>query len=354
MSPSLDIKNKKVLLRMPNWIGDFVMATPLIKDIKSEFPDCHLTLLLSKGFAGLVEADDLVDEVIAAPSLRGLLSNSVKQDVFSEIRSKGFDVNILTTNSFSSALQSWQSDIPLRVGFKNEFRSFFLSHPINFPHNKQKQHLVKTYKKLLSPFGIAESSTKPYLNISTQSLDDARKLLSEYGINPGEHTILGINPGAAYGSAKCWPQERFAEVAKRLSENEHTRILFFGAPEQKGMIDHICSQQNDKVINLASKTNLSQLIALIKLSDIMLSNDSGPMHLSYALETPVVAVFGSTNDTATGPYCFGRVIHKRVSCSPCYLRKCPIDFRCMRSITADEVCHTLSVFLEKHSSKRFV
>jgi heptosyltransferase II len=353
MSNLINLENKKILLRMPNWIGDFVMATPLISDIKNNFPSCHLSILCPKAFAGLAKSDPLVNEVIVGQSLRGILPNQGKRDVINYCKSKGFDLSILTTNSFSSALHAWRMNIPYRVGFKNEGREIFLSHPLFYPKNKQKQHLVKTYKKLLTPLGIEESLTKPYLKVSNESLSWVKDFLKTYDVDVDKHILIGVNPGAAYGSAKCWPKERFAKVAEYLSSFENVRVLFFAPPDQKSMIDDICAEQNKRVLNLAGKTNLEQLLGMIKTSDIMLSNDSGPMHLSYALETPVVAIFGSTNEVATGPYCLGRVIHKHVSCSPCYLRKCPVDFRCMKAISVEEVCQNLKNFLKEHSSKVF-
>ncbi|SCA58854.1 hypothetical protein AB751O23_AV_00030 [Chlamydiales bacterium SCGC AB-751-O23] len=207
--------------------------------------------------------------------------------------------------------------------------------------------------KTIYILGIEESLTKPYLKVSNESLSWVKDFLKTYDVDVDKHILIGVNPGAAYGSAKCWPKERFAKVAEYLSSFENVRVLFFAPPDQKSMIDDICAEQNKRVLNLAGKTNLEQLLGMIKTSDIMLSNDSGPMHLSYALETPVVAIFGSTNEVATGPYCLGRVIHKHVSCSPCYLRKCPVDFRCMKAISVEEVCQNLKNFLKEHSSKVF-
>ena len=154
--------------------------------------------------------------------------------------------------------------------------------------------------------------------------------------------LIGINPGAAYGSAKCWLPERFKELSLKLLKDSKIKLLYFGDQGGAPVVDEICKNlPSDRVVNLATKTTLRELMAFIDACDLFLTNDSGPMHMAAALCTPLLALFGSTSAIATGPYLTGEIIHKQVACSPCYRRECPIDFRCMKQITVDEVYQKL-------------
>jgi heptosyltransferase-2 len=164
------------------------------------------------------------------------------------------------------------------------------------------------------------------------------------------HVIVGINPGAAYGSAKCWLPERFRAVTEKLLKNKSITVIYFGDPNTAPLIKQICENLPSRVINLAGLTSIRQLACLIKLCDVLLTNDSGPMHMAAAIGTPLVALFGSTNDVTTGPYKGGTVIHKHVDCSPCYKRICPLDFRCMKRIEVQEVIEKVLQNLPTHSS----
>ena len=163
---------------------------------------------------------------------------------------------------------------------------------------------------------------------------------------------MGINPGATYGSAKCWLPERFREVAERLLKDLDVYLVFFGDLATSSLVKEICQGLPSRVVNLAGVTSLRQLTSLISLCDVLLTNDSGPMHIADALGTPIVALFGSTSEVVTGPYrSSGVVIHKHVDCSPCYQRTCPIDFRCMKRIEADEVYGAIQKVLAAKRSK---
>ncbi len=212
------------------------------------------------------------------------------------------------------------------------------------PKDEESIHQVKTYKELLKPLGIPLSETPPRLFLKEEEVLEARERLKTFKIDPVKDTIIGINPGAAFGEAKCWPKERFIELTKKLAALPHIKILYFGDSLTAPLVHQICDAQGENVINLAARTTLRELLALISLSTVFLTNDSGPMHIADALGTPLVALFGSTSDVKTGPYKGGIVIHKHVSCSPCYKKVCPIDFRCMKQIEVEEVFQILQKF----------
>lgn len=325
---------KNVVVRFPNWLGDAVMATPLLQKIKMRFPDAKVTALCQGGVGKLLMHHPYVDEVIS-------FAHNDKYAAHQALKKKEFDLGILLPNSFSSAFFLWRARVKKRVGYKADKRSLFLTDPIPFSKEREKEHLVITYQRLLTPLGIEVDETKPLLVVSEEEKERAKALLQEKGVDLS-HTLMGINPGAAYGSAKCWLPDRFNAVALRLLQNPHVTVLLFGDEAGASLTQEICKGLGPRAIDLAGKTSLRDLIACISLCDRFLTNDSGPMHIAAALQIPLVALFGSTNDTTTGPYQHGTVIHKHVECSPCYLRTCPIDFRCMKRIEADEVYKKVS------------
>lgn len=337
MTDWLDPPPKNILLKMPNWLGDLVMATPIAADLRSRFPDAKITAMCQSNVAQLLKDDPAINEIYSYKRPSGWIHRKEHFDVIQEIRRNEYDLGILLTHSFSSAWWFWRGLVKNRIGFACNLRSWMLTKPVPFPANKATQHLVLTYKELLKPLGISISNTTPRLYISNEELQSANELLKLSGI-PETAFILGVNPGAAYGSAKCWLPERFVDVSRKMLQRDNLYILYFGDDAGAPLVDSICEQlPKERVINFAGRTSLREFISLINCCNLFLTNDSGPMHIAAALNVPLVALFGSTDDTCTGPYGSGTVIHKHVECSPCYKRVCPIDFRCMTRISINEV-----------------
>lgn len=328
---------KNIIVRMPNWLGDLVMATPVLADLRKRFPHADITAMCQSNVAALLKCDPHISQIYSYKKPSGWVHRSQHGEIITAIRHGEYDLGVLTTNSFSSAWWFWRGHVKERLGYATHWRSLLLSKALPFPVQKETQHLVITYKMLLEPLGIPLSDTAPQLYISAQEKEAAQELLINQGINLGEDIVVGINPGAAYGSAKCWLPERFVEVTKRLLEDKKVFVVYFGDPAGAPLVNDICKQMPQRVINLAGKTTIREAVALIQQCTVFLTNDSGPMHIAAALKIPLLALFGSTSDVRTGPYGGGRVIHKHVACSPCYKRVCPIDFRCMKRIGVDEV-----------------
>lgn len=340
---------QKIVIRMPNWLGDAVMATPTVAMVRKKYKNSKISLLCTDGIAALLQNDPAVDQFITFSNIREKRC-SERMRLRSILKQSKFDLGILLTNSLSSAWQFYEAEIPIRLGYKMHFRNLLLTHGVDLPVNDSKQHLVKTYKALLEHIGIHTDDSSPQLYITEDEKHHIQMLLQSYGAFNHKHTLIGINPGAQYGSAKCWPKESFLELTKQLLTFPHTRIIYFADSTGKALVDEICSEFSHSVINLAGKTNVRELITLIKLCNLFISNDSGPMHIAAALKTPLVAIFGSTNEVKTGPYEWGRVIHNHAICSPCYLRSCPIDFRCMKSITPTEVLNAAKNILFQYNT----
>lgn len=330
-------KPHNIIVRMPNWLGDLVMATPILADLRKHWKDADITAMCQCNVAGLLKHDPNIDELFSYHRPNGWIHRQQHLEIIEPLQNGKYDLGILLTNSFSSAWWFWRGNVRNRIGFSGNLRNFLLNKAVPFPKNKETQHLVLTYKELLKPLGIPISDTSPKLYVAPEEMNAAKELLAKFGIGIGKDVIIGINPGAAFGSAKCWLPDRFQAVSRRLLENPKVRILYFGDQAGTPLVNDICKDLPERVFNLAGKTSLRELMALISCCSIFLTNDSGPMHIAAALDIPLVALFGSTNDTKTGPYGIGKVIHKHVECSPCYKRVCPIDFRCMTRIEVKEV-----------------
>jgi heptosyltransferase II len=341
---------RNVIVRMPNWIGDLVMATPILSDLRHAYPEAHITAMCRSPICELLKEDPEIDELFCFSKASGFGRRIERRNIIEKLRNGNYDLGILLTHSFSSAWWFWLGKVHIRLGYECNGRKPLLTHSLPFPKNIQSQHLVVTYKMLLDPLGIPISDTPPRLYLSPKELNDARILLRQQRVPDGA-LIVGINPGATYGSAKCWLPERFRRVTERLLRDKDIYIVYFGDQATASLVKEICEGLPLRVINLAGMTSLRELSSLISHCDVILTNDSGPMHIADALGTPIVALFGSTSEIITGPYRSGTLIHKHVECSPCYQRTCPIDFRCMKRIEADEVYEAINKILNAKRSK---
>ncbi len=342
---------KNIIVRMPNWVGDLVMATPILEDLRHQWPQAKITAMCKSNLAVLLEHDPNVNEIFSFRKPSGWIHHIHSSDIIDPLRLGKFDLGILLTNSFSSAWWFWRGSVKNRIGYGGNLRTLLLNKSVTFPKNKEQQHLVITYKMMLGPLGIPVSSTPPRLYVTPEESAAAKDLLATYGVKP-ETIVVGINPGAAYGSAKCWLPDRFREITHKLMENPNIYILYFGDNTGAPLVQEICKGMPERVINLAGRTTLRELMALIKNCSLILTNDSGPMHIASALNVPLLALFGSTSEVKTGPYNGGLVIHKHVECSPCYLKTCPIDFRCMTRIEVSEVYKDLEKLINSYNESK--
>ncbi len=344
------LEPRNIIVRMPNWIGDLVMATPILSDLRKAYPQAHITAMCRSPICELLKEDPEIDELFCFSKANGFGRRAERRNIIEKLRKGNYDLGILLTHSFSSAWWFWLGKVKNRLGYECNGRKLLLTHSLSFPQNIQNQHLVITYKMLLESLGIPISETPPRLYLTAKEIHDARVLLRQQGIPDGA-LVVGINPGATYGSAKCWLPERFREVTERLLCDKDVYIVYFGDQATSSLVKEICAGLSSRVINLAGATSLRELASVIHNCDVILTNDSGPMHIADAVGTPIVALFGSTSEVVTGPYRSGTLIHKHVECSPCYQRTCPIDFRCMKRIEADEVYDALSKILNSKRSK---
>jgi len=341
---------QNILVRMPNWVGDLIMATPVLTDLRRAFPKASITAMCRTPLCELLKKDEAIDELFCftKPS-NDFVRREELRDIIAKISAGKYDVGILLTNSFSSAWWLRVGKVKRRIGYSAHFRRLLLTDPLYL--EKKKEHLVTSFKKLLGPLGVPVSETAPRLYVTGQEVEASKQLLYQRGYMKGKR-LIGINPGAAYGSAKCWPPERFRALAMRLLLETDAYVVFFGDAKTAGLVKEICRGLPEKVMDLAGVTSLRELACIIKDCDVLVTNDSGPMHIGAAFRTPLVALFGSTDEVLTGPYGQAQdVINKHVKCSPCFKRVCPIDFRCMMEITVDEVVERVLEALRGKTSR---
>jgi heptosyltransferase-2 len=324
-----------IVVKMPNWLGDAVMATPILHDLKAFYPKSKLTLLAPSHIVPLFSKDPYLDDILSYEKPNHWIRKTEHLDVIRPLQMGKYDLGILLSRSFASAWWFWRGHVKRRIGFRGNGRSFLLTDPISYPH-EGREHQIAIYKQLITPLGIPISNSLPHLFLGPSDESYAAEFKTLYQI-PALSEIIGVNPGAAYGSAKCWLPERFREVIVKLIKDPNRIVLCFGDRAGASLVSEICQGLTKQVINLAGKTTLRELMALIGKCKALLTNDSGPMHIASALHVPLVALFGSTDYVKTGPYHGETVIYKNVECAPCFKRVCPIDFRCMARISSEEV-----------------
>ncbi len=330
---------RSLLVRAPNWIGDAVMATPTLAALRAGLPGARITVLARSGVADVLVGHPAVDDLMVDDHRGAHGGVSGRWRLASEIRGRGFDAALLLPNSFGSALVAAWARVPVRVGYRTDGRGLLLTIALALPP-KPMPHMTEYYLGLAAPWGVTGDPRAVSLAVTAAERDTAKQRLTEWGIGPDER-VMGINPGAAYGSAKRWPADRFAAVAARLVQ-DGAAVVVLGAASERGLGETVVAGLGCRAVNAAGLTTVREAMALMTWCRHLVTNDSGPMHLAAALGVPVTAVFGPTDPGATSPV-GDRVtlLQRPVDCAPCRYRECPIDHRCMTAVSAEEVYNTV-------------
>jgi len=375
-SPSSSLNPGRILIRGVNWLGDAVMTTPALLRLHEKFPGANITLLTPEKLADLWQNHPVVDQTISFSPGESLFA------VAQKLRSENFDLALVLPNSPRSALEVFLARIPRRVGYTRPWRNFFLTQAVaprpeavkmrkrSVAEIKQlvaadvsrrqtsvtrvltatAAHQIHEYLHLVAALGANPEPLAPQLFVTPEEVEAIKK---KFGLEKLSGPVLGLNPGAEYGPAKRWPAERFTAAAQQIQSKINCTWLLFGGKNDEATATQIQSAignppsfhsgaaSRQSATNLAGKTTLRELMALLKLCRVLLTNDTGPMHVAAALGTPVVVPFGSTSPELTGPGLPGDPRHHLLKsdapCSPCFLRECPIDFRCMNGIGVEQV-----------------
>lgn len=309
------------------------MSLPAVRAVRDIFPHAHLAVIARPAVAGIYGRESSVDEVIVYSGSRSACA--------AKLREKRFDAAILFQNAFDAALLTWMAGIPVRIGYRRDGRGLLLTRSVPVPEPGEiPRHERFYYLELLRRAGLMERF--PVCEaIRLDGISAAREAgqarLAALGI---EEPAIGISPGAAYGGAKRYAQ--FAEVGRALSP---ANFLIFGAPSEQELCAAVAAQIPG-ARNLAGSTSLTEFIELAAACRVFVTNDSGAMHVASALGVPTVTVFGATDDTTTGPTGpLARIVRQHTECSPCLLRECPIDHRCMTRISPERVAAAVREFL---------
>ena len=335
----------KILVCAPNWIGDAVMCTPALQGIRLAFSSSEIILLARPLVANLLKAHSCIDRIIEYEHQGKHSGLFGKWRLSRTLQSLDCDVGVLFPNSFDAALVAFLGRIPRRFGYATDGRSLLLTDAVGLPPKARQVHQVKYYEEFIRSICPTYSSTPPALSVSIDDEARANKLLVDYAV-PKDSVLLGLNPGSVYGGAKRWLPERFAEAADQIAQNvvahglqpDRVRCVIVGGPGEEILGQHIADLMQTKPVVFSGKTSIGVLKAVIQRCRLFLTNDTGPMHIANALGVPVVAVFGPTNHATTSPYGEGHILVRTpVNCSPCMLRECPIDHRCMTGVTVEQV-----------------
>jgi heptosyltransferase-2 len=315
------------------------MSLPALRAIRAVFPHAHLAVLARPAVAGLYAREKAIDRVIPLPALAGF---DARRKFAAGLRAERFDGAILLPNSFDAALTVWLAGIPERIGYRRDGRGMLLTRAIAPPEPGEiPRHERFYYLELLRRAGLMERFPECG-EIRLDGIAEARQAgATLLGALSVAGPVIGISPGAAYGGAKRWLPERFAESGQRVAAELGASVLVFGAASERELCETVAlalGRAGTTARNLAGETSLRDFIDMAAACRIFLTNDSGAMHVTSALGVPTVAVFGPTDDTTTGPTGeTARVVREPAECSPCLLRQCPIDHRCMTRVTAARV-----------------
>lgn len=338
---------KRILIRSTNWVGDSILTTPAVRAIRKNFPHSEITVLAKPWVVPVFEENPHVDRIMVYDPHdrhKGWLG---KWRLVQEIRKQRFDLVILFQNALEAAIIAFFSHIAIRIGYNTDKRSMFLTHsvPVALDAKFKNVHETDYYLGILTPFGLTPDGTELTLKISESNRKAAAHLLAHRGIGESDR-IVGINPGATYGSAKRWFPERYAALADTIQDQYGAHILIFGAPGEKDIGETVTQSMRGSAVNLCGRTTLGEAVALINRCHLFVTNDSGLMHIAAALDIPLIALFGPTNPHTTGPRgTKSKIVRIPVPCSPCLQPECPIDHRCMKEIDAAMVFEVVKTLI---------
>jgi heptosyltransferase II len=341
---------KRVVVRGTNWVGDSVMTIPALRALRRLLPKSQITLVMRPWAHGLFSGADFVDDLLIYD----------RRSAFSALRQvriwkdREFDLAILFQNAFEAALIPFLAGVPNRLGYATESRQVMLTNPVKLPDWRSNEHEVFYYLSLIaslehSLFGtntVCENPPDASLEVSERRKEEARGLLQQYGVD-AEGSIVAICPGSINSRAKRWPAESYASLADRLIDaGKH--VLLIGSKDETDVSLEVTNRMHHTPVDLTGRTTLDQVTGVLSVSDLIVTNDTGPAHLASALGRPTLVIFGPTNPSTTRPFSPDALILRHPpDCAPCMLRDCPIDHRCMTAITVDEVLEQSTVLLKR-------
>lgn len=334
---------ERIIVRGANWVGDAVMTIPALRQLRRVFPRAHITLATRVWAKGLFADAEFVDalQVHEGSGLRSV----VKQ--VRQWRQGNFDLALLFPNSLETALVASLARVPQRIGYATEGRQSLLTHPLNVPEWRSSKHEVFYYLQIVAELEWLATHQQSYLDtqpdgsleVSVGRKAAARDSLQRHGVmRDGGRALVALCPGSVNSRAKRWPAERYAVLADRLIDELGAEVLLIGSAAEMEVSADVSRLMHNSAKVLTGKTDLSELVAILSLVDLLVTNDTGPAHIAAALNRPTLVIFGPTNPLTTRPFSpVAEIVREPPDCAPCMLRDCPIDHRCMTAITPDDV-----------------
>jgi heptosyltransferase-2 len=334
---------KRILVRGPNWLGDAVMCEPALRGLRRLFPDAQIALLVKPAVADLFVGHPALTRVLTYDNKGRHAGLPGKWALAGQLRRQGFDLAILFQNAFEAAFLTFLAGVPRRYGYATDGRSLLLSDSVAVPDRSMLVHQVRYYWDLLKPLGLTGDPPAPELVVFPEEEQAMAGRFAKGGLTATD-VVVGINPGSTYGEAKRWLPERFAEVTDRLSRTirespgQQVSVVIFGAAGEERLGQEIAARLSSPSLVLSGATTIRELMAALKRCAMLLTNDTGPMHIASAFQVPVVAIFGPTDWRTTSPFGSAHaIVRQPVDCAPCLLRECPIDHRCMTRVSVEQV-----------------
>jgi len=340
-----------IMIRATNWVGDAILALPAIRAVRQKFPGARITIVARPYVAEIYRDQAICDELIPYDPKGAHRGWSNRAKLADELRARKFDVALLLQNAFDAAWLAWRAGIPERIGYARDGRRLLLTKAIAVPKPGEiPAHEKFYYLELLRRAGwIDELRNDGHIALQVPKARrvEAAGILVEAGARP--HAMrVALGAGASFGSAKCWPPERFAEWANRFHAENDGDVILFGTAAETSVSNAIVAGMKRKPVDLTGKTAIGDLPALLSQCQLFLGNDSGAMHVAAAVGLPVVAIFGPTDPFGTAPVTpRSSIVQEKPYCSPCFLRRCPTDHRCMKCITSDMVGEAVQSWLVK-------
>ncbi len=327
-----------LLVRAVNWLGDAVLTTPALGAVRAAFPASRIVLAAKPLVAELFLHHPDVDEIIVYEKDGRHAGAAGMLRMAAELRRRGIGRAILFQNAFDAALMAFLAGIPDREGYATDGRRMLLSRAVPATEEVLRLHHAEYYLHLVSELGISRPANPSMrLRVTGEERESMAARLADMGVPKGGR-ILGINPGAAYGSAKRWFPDRFAAAADALSEEWRSSVVLMGSVPEMPLSADIEAAMRRRPVNLAGKTTVRELMALLSLCGFLVTNDSGPMHIAAALGVPIAAIFGPTDWRTTSPWTGkARIVRVEVDCSPCMRRECDRGHECMLGVTSEMV-----------------
>ena len=319
------------------------MSIPALRELRRIFPDARITLHTRSWADGLFRDASFIDEIVTFDKNRWKIRDVYDNSQF--LKGDGYDLAILLPNSFESALTSFLSRIPQRIGFNKDVRGLLLTDPIAVPEWKNRRHEVyyylhlvaETERRLLGRDTVSQGFPDSSLEVSDERRLSASNMLTDFGVDV-KKKIVALGVGSTNSRAKRWPAERYARLSDRLRRELDADVILIGSKDENEVANVVVKFCLQPPINLVGKTDLAEAVAILSEIDLLISNDMGLAHVAPAVGTKTITIFGPTDPETTRPFSKNaEIIKNAVECSPCMLRDCPIDHRCMTGVSVNEV-----------------